>query len=280
MSCVVAPLGHLEQSWIIDGVKPLDRSSNAGALPFDGLADHYDQGRRSYPSEVLDWCVSQIPAGAPQVVLDMGCGTGISTRQLSAPDRVVLGVDPDAGMLRLALERSCSGIAYLRSSVADLLLPGDVAHAVTMFGSLHWFTDPASLAKICDVLRPDGVVIVVNRRDADSFRSDLTSALHPFFEGRPRRPKEAFDPIDVFDRAGLSVIDTIEFARDERYDAVELALHVQSMHCWAMVPALRRPEALEAVVESLLQDRAEYTRHVIFQGTSAAGHGESEQVSF
>ena len=45
---------------------------------FTGLANSYGQARPSYPPELVRWCLEQAPS--PQLIVDLGCGTGISTR--------------------------------------------------------------------------------------------------------------------------------------------------------------------------------------------------------
>lgn len=45
---------------------------------FTGLATLYGQARPTYPVELVRWCLEQVPA--PSLIVDLGCGTGISTR--------------------------------------------------------------------------------------------------------------------------------------------------------------------------------------------------------
>ncbi|MFI1768426.1 class I SAM-dependent methyltransferase [Streptomyces sp. NPDC020800] len=50
-----------------------------------------------------------LPQGACSI-LDIACGTGIVTRRLSSPERVVVGVDRSPGMLSLAGRRVPGGV--------------------------------------------------------------------------------------------------------------------------------------------------------------------------
>jgi 16S rRNA G1207 methylase RsmC len=44
---------------------------------FTGLADVYGQARPTYPTELVRWCLEQT---STLLIVDLGCGTGISTR--------------------------------------------------------------------------------------------------------------------------------------------------------------------------------------------------------
>jgi len=54
----------------------------------------------SYPQELVHWCLEQAPA--PQLIADLGCGTGISTRLFATAGHPVVGIDPNAEMLATA----------------------------------------------------------------------------------------------------------------------------------------------------------------------------------
>ena len=73
---------------------------------YDGIAGNYDANRASYPWDLMlqfrDVC--RIPEGGG-IVLDVGSGTGISTRQLREvypTDIAVIGIEPGDDMRRTA----------------------------------------------------------------------------------------------------------------------------------------------------------------------------------
>ena len=45
----------------------------------------------SYPLELVRWCLEQAPA--PGLIVDLGCGTGISTRLFAPTGHPVVGFD-------------------------------------------------------------------------------------------------------------------------------------------------------------------------------------------
>lgn len=67
---------------------------------FTGLATIYGQARPTYPPELVRWCLEQAPT--PGVIVDLGCGTGISTRLFATTGHPVIGIDPNGDMLATA----------------------------------------------------------------------------------------------------------------------------------------------------------------------------------
>lgn len=67
---------------------------------FTGLANVYGQARPTYPQELVRWCLEQTPNS--DLIVDLGCGTGISTRLFASTGHPVVGIDPNAEMLATA----------------------------------------------------------------------------------------------------------------------------------------------------------------------------------
>lgn len=67
---------------------------------FTGLANIYGQARPTYPQDLVRWCLEQAPA--PGLIVDLGCGTGISTRLFATISHPVIGIDPNADLLATA----------------------------------------------------------------------------------------------------------------------------------------------------------------------------------
>jgi SAM-dependent methyltransferase len=84
---------HLRQQWAESFGSDPDRRRWGESFGED--AERYDRARPRYPDEL----VRRIVAGSPgREFLDVGCGTGIASRQFAAAGCNVLGVDVDARM--------------------------------------------------------------------------------------------------------------------------------------------------------------------------------------
>jgi SAM-dependent methyltransferase len=114
-----------------------------------GLADELDAGR----------------------IVDLGCGTGLLTRELATPGRQVLGVDPARAMLAVA--RRQPGAEHVRWVEGDARALGTPdADLLVMTGNVaQVFLDDAdwlrTLAAIHSALRPGGYLAFESRNPHD-----------------------------------------------------------------------------------------------------------------
>lgn len=124
-----------------------------------------DYARHSGHHRALDdWFLARHRPGPGDVVVDLGCGSGEFTARLAAlvPEGRVVGVDPDASMLRSA-ERHAAANLELRQGSAeqlDALLPAGSVDVVVSRAVLHWL--PVDRYRrvfeaVRAVLRPGGV---------------------------------------------------------------------------------------------------------------------------
>jgi SAM-dependent methyltransferase len=98
--------------------------------------------------------VERIVAASPgREVLDVGCGTGIASRQFRAAGCEVLGVEPDARMADFARR---SGIEVEVATIEAWNPAGREFDAVVAGTAWHWVDPVAGAAKAAQVLRPAG----------------------------------------------------------------------------------------------------------------------------
>lgn len=128
-----------------------------------------ERGRHPGFAGMIRKYVRTLPAERPLRVLDLGCGTGVVTRQLAEylhPESVVHGADVSAELLKEAM-RLAPGSRIVWDHISAGPLPyGDTTFdAITMHTLLSHVPDPAAvLAEARRVLKGDGSLIVF---DAD-----------------------------------------------------------------------------------------------------------------
>lgn len=116
--------------------------------------ERYDRVRPRYPSEMVQRILTSSPG---PTVLDVGCGTGISSRAFQAAGCEVLGVELDARMADFARR---SGVAVEVARFEAWEPAGRAFDAVVSGQSWHWIDPLAGAVKAAQALRPRGRLAV------------------------------------------------------------------------------------------------------------------------
>jgi ubiquinone/menaquinone biosynthesis C-methylase UbiE len=188
---------------------------------FTGLADTYRRHRPSYPHALLDWIVALFAPQHPRSALDVGCGTGISTRLLAARGIDVVGVDPNADMMRAAREQGPG--RYVEGTSTRTGLADASVDLVTAAQSFHWFDVDATLAELRRILRPGGWCAAFWNQRADTpFHQEYRAALRRFSDEYERLPKvdAALDALRAAE--GVSERREATFPNLQRFDLAGL----------------------------------------------------------
>jgi len=142
----------LQRQWAdAFGANP-DRRRWAGSFGSD--AERYDRARPHYP----DALIARIVAGSPgRDFLDVGCGTGIASRQFIAAGCSVLGVDVDARMADVA---RAAGLEVEVAAFEEWDPAGRTFDAIVSAQTWHWIDPVAGAAKAAHALAPAGRLAV------------------------------------------------------------------------------------------------------------------------
>jgi SAM-dependent methyltransferase len=125
--------------------------------PFSGpvVAARFARSRPALHHHVVDLLLAR--GDNVDRALDVGCGTGLSTRPLTSIARTIVGVDVSMDMLRLA-DRT-EGISYVLGTAERLPFGGGAFDLVTLCSCVHWL-EPSALAQLRNVLASGGMLAV------------------------------------------------------------------------------------------------------------------------
>ncbi len=128
---------------------------------FTGFADVYDDVRPRQPEKLTQFIINYL-GHAPRRVVDLGCGTGVSTMvwQSVCPD--VIGVDASDDMIAAAKAKERPGLRFIKAFGSDTGLEAGSADAVVCSMSFHWMEPVSTLAEIDRILAPGGVFAAVD----------------------------------------------------------------------------------------------------------------------
>jgi SAM-dependent methyltransferase len=147
---------------------------------FSDRAEDYRRFRPDYPREVTDEILSHFKFVSRLVTaVDVGAGTGISSRLLASAGWSVIAVEPNAEM-RNVLEASGVQSIDVRAGTAESTgLSDQCADLVTSFQAFHWFDRPNALKEFYRILRPrGGVALVWNvRSQSDPFTREYSRVV-------------------------------------------------------------------------------------------------------
>ncbi len=121
---------------------------------FTKTIKYYDQYRPSYPQTLVNWIIKHTKLKPGSTVVDVGCGTGISTRLFTGRGFNVIGIDPNPDMLRAA--RKHHGASYKLGEATKTGIPKSSVDLIIMAQALHWFDIQPTLREFMRILKPNG----------------------------------------------------------------------------------------------------------------------------
>jgi ubiquinone/menaquinone biosynthesis C-methylase UbiE len=190
---------------------------------YDGAAESYERYRPGYPQGVFDALnqrVADTLEGA--YAIDVGAGTGIFSRSLlhGLPQLAgVVCVEPNEDMVRVGREaaRGQRKIRYERGFAEALPAADGTVMLVTAATAAHWFDRPKFFAEAARVLRPDGLLALLQNKLRywdDPLAADFAAFMERCIPGYQRGLHSNF-------HGGYSRVDfAAELRSHEMFDAV------------------------------------------------------------
>lgn len=214
-------------------------------MNFGKLRNYYDSARQKYPSNVMNYVFSII--GKSSCILDVGCGTGISTRQFINRVENISGCDIDKKMIEIAKSYNKNINFYVAPT--DNMPFGDKEFEIlTSFGAFHWFCDDESISEIKRVLKNNGFFIIINKNDVGEFgRIYLDIIKEVSGIEFPKSVKTNYNPNNILLQSGFSNVLTKKYSHIEEFSIKGALEQIQSMNSWNFVPDIKKQDVLKVL---------------------------------
>jgi SAM-dependent methyltransferase len=126
---------------------------------FTGFAETYNTYRPHPPPILADILCQLAGTKRPKLVVDLGSGTGLSTRYWAGKAERAIGVEPSADMRAQALAATtATNVTYVTGFSHATGLVDDSTDIITCAQSLHWMLPGPTFTEAARILRSGGVL--------------------------------------------------------------------------------------------------------------------------
>lgn len=128
---------------------------------FTGFANTYNNARPSMPLYPVK-TICKYLMNNPNTVVDLGCGTGLSTTVWESVCNNVIGIEPGLDMLDVANTKKSQKTSFVNAFSNNTGLANTSVDVVVCSQSFHWM-EPVSTLKECNrILKKGGVFATVD----------------------------------------------------------------------------------------------------------------------
>jgi SAM-dependent methyltransferase len=153
----------------------------------------------------MDLADQRLGLGRARLAIDVGCGTGLSSRAVGQRAERVIALDASPAMLRSA--EPSPGVHYLAADAERLPLPDAAADLATVGAAFHWFDQARALAELARCLRPGAGLVVYT----DAFYGELVARASfgdwltgTYLPSLPRPTRRAYFDSDLAQACGFN----------------------------------------------------------------------------
>lgn len=223
------------------------------------LADHYDAELRAHHERLR----AAMAVRETDRVLDVGCGTGLTTRDAAraAPSGSALGVDTSGKMLALARsygeQQGISNVAFEQGDAQSHPFPQ--AHfdlIVSRFGTM-FFNDPVvAFSNLARAARPGARLVMLVWQSEE--QNEWARAFRRALGGDVSPPRVELDPFSFADPAVIrAVLDAAGFAEVDVADVREPVYYgPDATAALELVRDMKQPRDLLARMSAVAAERA------------------------
>src|ERR1700751_737836 len=186
---------------------------------FSDRVENYAKFRPNYPDALIRFVQERL--SPPEVIADIGSGTGILSDQLLTAGYTVFGVEPNEPM-RLEAERrlgSRLGFHSVTGTAEATTLGSGSVEAVTCAQSFHWFDRTGTRVEFGRILRePKLVLLVWNERISEDSMEEYDRILQESAPEYCRVGRRNVTDADIADFFAPASVERFYFPNAQRLD--------------------------------------------------------------
>ncbi len=225
---------------------------------FGPLSKHYVLGRKEKPD--VAYAILKSYVDTDVTILDLGSGTGISTRQLYKNGfKNVIGVDRDLQMIKEAQAANtvdCS-IRYICADISwGLPFSDEQFDIVSAASAFHWFSNPSSIKEVARILKPNGYYFIIGGRSRyqpskkpDIIKENIKKIMTDF--GVTKLKPRSLPVVDILEEQGFKIIVDATVPYVNYYTKQEFLNRIQSQSSWNLVKEFQRAPLLKKIDQYL-----------------------------
>ncbi len=154
---LISRLSGISLDQMLETVRETDNAAGEiNADRFTGFADIYENSRPAVPAHAVD-IITDYLERTPETVVDLGCGTGLSTKAWENRCGRIIGIDPSEDMLKIARAKANSDTSFIKAYSDNTGLPDNSTDVVFCSQSFHWMNPADTLAEVNRILKAGGL---------------------------------------------------------------------------------------------------------------------------
>lgn len=226
---------------------PFDIPHSEKAVSFGIKIEARIKGQRGYSGLVYEILKSYVDP--KKRVLDIGCGTGISTLPLLELFHEVRGCDIDSRLLEIAIQKNPT--IFSLADAHHLPHSNEAFDVITAFSSYMWFCDNQATKEIYRTLKPSGYFYIVDKNYLKSpLQKKIVQIIQQTIDTRFEHNNKTYLPYEMLRANSFEIVEVEEFSDTESFTVEEAIYNAQSQSYWLYVIKANKEEDVTAILRA------------------------------
>lgn len=152
---------------------------------FNGFGDDYDRYRPTPPEVIKEILINYLDK-EPETVVDLGCGTGLSTFIWKESAKQIIGIDPNKDMLDTAMRNKDSytgsnHILFKMGYSNETNIDSGYADIITCASAFQWMEPESTVHEALRILKDGGIFAIYNHDGIPAVDWEIEKAYKKMF---------------------------------------------------------------------------------------------------